>query len=226
MWLLARSTLRRDRSEAAEASAWGFALLVPALALVVLDAGLRSRTLSAVGLVLALPGLSLLLFGARRTRLLALPLALGIFLVPLPMGLEDPLRLATAGAALAEPIAGSLGVQAYRQQNVFRLSTGWLGVGGNCSGVSALHAAAALSVLLACTARSRTRRLLLLVLPLPIVLLVNAVRLAGLVVVCDHRGMGVLQMPLHGLSGIAVVWLMVGSAWLLADRPALREALR
>jgi exosortase len=226
MALLARSALRRDAGEAPEASAWGFALLVPALALLVVDAGLRSGTLSAVGLVLALPGLSLLLLGARRTRLLAFPLALGVFLVPIPSGLEDPLGFASASAALVDPIVDALGVEAHRHQTAFRLSTGWLGIGGNCSGIATLHAGVALAGLFAFTARSRARSLLLLGLVVPIVLLVNAARLVGLVLLCERQGMGVLGTPLHGLSGIAVFWLVVGALWLLADRPAVREALR
>jgi exosortase len=226
MALLARSALRRDGSEAPEASAWGFALLVPALALAVFDAGLRSGTLSAVALVLALPGLSLLLLGARRTRLLALPLALGVFLVPIPAAFEDPLGFASASAALVEPLVRALGIEAHRHETAFRLSTGWLGIGGNCSGLSTLHAGVALAGLFAFTARSRARRLLLLAMVVPIALVVNGARVAGLVVLCDRFGMEMLGTPLHGLSGIASFWLAVGALWLLADRPAVREALR
>jgi exosortase len=225
MALLARSALRRDASETREASASGFAWLAPALALVVLDTGLDSGSLSALGLVLALPGFSLLLLGARRTRLLALPLVLGIFLVPIPSGFEDPLGFASATASLAEPIARVLGIDAYRHQTAFRLSKGWLRIGGNCSGIAMLHAAVALGVLLACTARSRARFWLPILLGAPIVLLVNAARTVVLMLLCDRFGNGVLETPLHGLSGIVAFWLVVGAFWLLADRPAVREAL-
>ena len=43
-------------------SAWGFVFLVPAMILQALDAGMHTELLSAVSLVLALPGLALLLW--------------------------------------------------------------------------------------------------------------------------------------------------------------------
>ena len=48
--------------------------------------GIRSELMSAVGLVLILPGLSLLLLGARRTRLSALPLLIAAMMLPIPAG--------------------------------------------------------------------------------------------------------------------------------------------
>ena len=50
----------------ASSSPWGFASLVPALALQVIDTGMHTELLSAIALVLALPGLSLLFLGVAR----------------------------------------------------------------------------------------------------------------------------------------------------------------
>lgn len=225
MFLLARNALRRDPKSEPEASSWGFALLVPALALCVADAALRSLYLSACGLALALPALSLLLLGARRTRMLALPLALGAFLVPIPISFEAPLGLPIATAALMEPVLDALGVPAVRHGASFQLSSGWLGVSRNCSGLSTVYGALALGLLLAWTGRSRLRRLLPLLLAVPLTLLANAARGVVLAALCDRVGIQILDSPIHGLSGIAVYWAVIAAVWLAGDRPALREAL-
>jgi exosortase len=226
MVLLARSTLRRDPVKGEESSAWGFAWLVPALVLIVADAGIGSRYLSVIGLVLALPGLSLLLLGARRTRAIAFPLALGIFLVPLPTLLEDTVGLRFATAEIAKPILEWVGATVIWHQTQVRLPSGGFSISDNCSGFAALTASFAFAALLAATARSRARGVLLLLAVYPAVALLNGVRLAALVVLALRYGEQILIVtPLHGLSGIAVFVVMFGGLWLCADRAALREAI-
>ena len=225
MVLLARSALRRDASTQEESSAWGFAFLLPSLALLVVDAGVRSHYLSAIALVLALPGLSLLLLGARRTRLLALPLALGIFLIPAPPSWEHTLGLSNFTAIAAEPILTALELPVMRHQTLLRMPIGELSVGQNCSGWSALQAGFALAALLAATARSRVRGALLLLAVYPLVLAFNTLRAVFLVLLTLRYGGDVLHLPIHGLSGISVFAGTLLALWLFADRKALHEAL-
>jgi len=226
VFLLARSALRRDSRGGEESSAWGFAFLVPALALAVVDAAVRSQQLAAIGLVLALPGLSLLRLGARRTRALALALGAAVFAVPIPGSFETPLGLPAMTAAGMEPLLEAVGVPAVRHSSSFQLSGGWLGISRNCSGLATLHAALALGVLLAATGRSRLRRLLPLLLALPLTLAANVVRGVAFAFLCERLGHDlVLASPIHGLSGIGVFWLVIAGVWLAGDRAALREAL-
>src|SRR5688572_6635053 len=77
--------LRRHAHLPRSASAWGFAIVVPALALHALDAGMHTELLSAVSLVLLLPGLSLLSLGAVRTRAILIPLVFLAFALPIPL---------------------------------------------------------------------------------------------------------------------------------------------
>ena len=72
-------------------SAWGFLILVPALALHVLDAGMHSQILSAVASILAIPGLSLLFLGIYRTRAIGFPLAFMFFYTPHSTGTDRAL---------------------------------------------------------------------------------------------------------------------------------------
>src|SRR5262245_39185811 len=226
MILLARHALRRDTSAEEESSAWGFALLGPGVALAVLDAGIRSHYLSVIGLVLALPGLSLLLLGARRTRMIAVPLALGIFLVPPPTSLEQWVGLAEGTVALARPLLVPLDLPITWKQTQVILSAGYIiSISQNCSGASALYAGIAFATMAAATARHRVRRWLPLLVVYPIVLVANALRCVTLILLCLYLGRDILHTPIHGLSGIAVYAAVLVSLCLCADRKSLREAL-
>ena len=63
MAYLAMDQLKQDRDPQPHASAAGFAFLGASFVLLALDAAIKTELLSAFALVLALPGLSLLLFG-------------------------------------------------------------------------------------------------------------------------------------------------------------------
>jgi exosortase len=204
----------------------GLCVARPALVLVVADAGIRSRYLSVIGLVLALPGLSLLLLGARRTRAIALPLALGVFLVPIPTLLEDTVGLRVATSAVAKPVLQWIGAPVIWHQTQVRLPNSGFSISDNCSGFAALVASFAFAALLAVTARSRVRGALLLLSVYPAVALANGLRLVALALLVVRFGDPVLiTTPLHGLSGIGVFIVVLGGLWLCADRAGFREAI-
>ena len=103
--------LQRTRQRPAASSAWGFAFLVPALLLHALDAGMHTQLLSAVALVVALPGLALLLIGLERTRAIAFPLAFMLFALPIPLAFTEQIhltlrQLVTAVTSSALPLLG------------------------------------------------------------------------------------------------------------------------
>lgn len=225
-FLLARSKLRGDaHPERPESSAWGFAWLASGFALAVIDAGVRSNYLSAFGLLICLPGLSLLFLGARRTRMLLAPFALMLLALPAPELLGDPFWLTINTSRVAEILLGWIDIPALRHGSTFITRGGIVGVGQNCSGLSAFHAAAALSVLLAMCARSRSRQLALLSIPYPLVLGLNAIRCTAIVAGTHFAGLGFLATAVHGFSGLAVIWPALFLLWCCADHPKLRESL-
>jgi exosortase len=127
--------LKLDPDPEPRSSAWGFAFLVPALALLVLDAPIKTELLAAFALVLSLPGISLLLLGVRRTRALALPLALGLFMLPIPAGVLVPVHLvlqkitAVGTAALLQLV----GVTLAREGLILHVPNVTVRVAENCS---------------------------------------------------------------------------------------------
>ena len=222
---LGMAILHRDTNRGEESSAWGFLPIVLGLALVVLDSGARTAQLGALGIAICLPGFSLLLLGVRRTKALALPLFLAFFLVPLPTSLADLLYLPTGTAAGMVPLLERIGLPVLRERTVLILPQDMYGISANCSGFATLYAALGVSVVLAAHSRSRGRAVLLLLAPWPFTLLANILRSTALVAFCVHQGIGFLDTPWHGVSGVAAFWLVVGGLFLLADWPTLRKFL-
>jgi exosortase/archaeosortase family protein len=108
---------------------------------------------------------------------------------------------------------------------VFITRAGPINVSQNCSGLAVLYAGAALSFVLAYAARDRGRRIVIPLLVYPLTAISNSLRVVGIVALIDRIGPDFLMTPLHGLSGLLVLWFVLVSLWLCADHAGLRETL-
>ena len=119
-----------------------------------------SAVFGVLALIASVPGLSLLLLGARRTRMLAVPLSLGLLMIPLPASIATTVGLRRATASIVEPVLHALGFSALRRGTVITLAgdANNFIVANEWSGVSTLYAGVAVAVVLACYARSHARR--------------------------------------------------------------------
>jgi exosortase len=226
IWEVASARLRRTQGEA-DSSAWGFAPALLGLLLVVFDSGMGTLQGATVGMVLFAWGSSLLVLGSRRTRALALPLALCLFLVPLSTSLAAPIglpSLSASGAAWLLELSGTPVLHVGRY--LVMTDTFAYGVSNNCSGFSTFVAALAVASFLAAHTKSRTRVLLLLAAPWPLVIAANSIRSAALITTGKRFAVRIMDTPLDGISGIATFWLVMGVLFLIADRDGLREGLR
>lgn len=198
-------------------TAWGFALLVPALLMHVFDTGMHTQILSAASIVVALPGLSLLFLGWERTRAIAFPLTFMVFMLPLPLALTERVHLllreiATAATSTVVPL---LGISLYTEGFSLHLREGILFVGDACSGFSTLYASCAVAALAAYTCDRPRGRVLALIGAVPIAIAANIVRLILLVFVVRLLGIGALDTWIHPASGMltfalalpAILWL-------------------
>lgn len=218
MAALASARLRNDEDGAEASSFWGIPLLALGAGLAVLDAGMRSGYVGTLGLLVALPGLSLLLLGARRTRSLAVPLALGVFLLPLPALVPEPLALPSATALLAAPLLAGLGFPVTQHLTVFAMQGGVFNISTNCSGVSTLYAAVFFALLLGAQ-RGWLRRIELLLWTWPVTVAMNALRATFLLICADRFGIAFINTAIHGLSGIGTFWGVMAVMFLIAGRP-------
>jgi exosortase len=198
------NALRPLKGTPAEGSAWGFAFLVPALAAHALDTGIHSQILSAVALVAALPGLSLLFLGRTRTRAIAFPLAFAIFMLPIPLAITEPIHLALRQIATAATthVLPLLGITVFSEGTTLHLVKGVLEVGDGCSGFSTLYAAGAVATLSAFTCNYWRGRIQTLLAAAPIAIASNVVRIVLLSVLVEWLGLGVLDTWMHPASGL------------------------
>jgi exosortase len=196
--------LRPLKGSPADASIWGFAFLVPALIAHALDTGIHSQILSAVALVVALPGLSLLFLGPVRTRAIAFPLAFSVFMLPIPLAITEHIHtvlreIGTAGAAMVLPL---LRITVFSEGTTLHLSNATLFVGDGCSGFSTLYAAGAVAALSAFTCNYRRGRIQTLLAAAPIAIASNVLRIVLLAILIRWMGLGVLETWMHPASGL------------------------
>jgi exosortase len=199
---LARNALRGDDGPA-ESSAWGLLPLAGGLALAAADANAQSHYLAALGLVMALPGLSLLLLGTRRTQALRVPLLLGILLVPIPYTVGTPLVLRTLTASGVLPLLHLLGFTAVREGTQLILPRQNFLVADACSGVATLYASVASAMVLAALSTSRWRGAALILSAPILAIAANVVRVTLLVLLAHIFGTELLDTAMHEASGVA-----------------------
>jgi len=221
LWL-ARNALRKD-SGPVESSAAGFLPLGAGLALAVIDANAQSHYLSAVGLLLALPGLSLLLLGERRTLALRVPLVISVLLVPIPYSLAGPLALRSITAAGVLPLLHAMGYSAVREGTLIVLPSGSFLVADACSGIATLYASLAAMLVLAATSRSHWRRIALLLAAPVLAIGSNVVRVTLLMVLADRFGIWLLDTKIHEASGVATFGVVLVSLLSIANLGVPRE---
>jgi exosortase len=186
------------------ASAQGFLFLIPALMLHALDAGMHTQLLSAIALLFALPGLSLLLLGSARTRVILFPLAFLAFALPIPLAFTEQIhwqlrQLVTAGTSQALPL---LGIPVFVEGTTLHLPGVWVEIADACSGFSTLYASVAVAALTAYSSNSVRRRAIVLLSAAPIAIAANLVRVIALVLLVWWQGAWVLDSFLHPLSGM------------------------
>jgi len=196
--------LRSDRIVDAEHSAWGFLFLIPGLGMIVLDGAIRTQLLSALGLVVCLPGLSLLLLGTRRTRALAFVWLLSFLMLPIPAAFVEGfiLLLRRITAAGVEHLFSLFGVPVVREGTKLFLPGANMLISDGCSGFSVLYASVALALVFAYRNSSWPRRMVTLGVAFPIAVGCNVLRCTLLAMIVQRWGGGVLDTAIHPVSGM------------------------
>lgn len=217
---LAYFTLRDDPHDGPEGSGLGFAFLVPAIAVGLVDSALHTGYLGVLALIVSLPGLSLLLLGRRRTRLLAVPLSLGLLMVPLPASIATTVGLRHLTAAAVEPVLHAIGFSALRRGTVIQLAgeRNTFVVADACSGTAALYAGLTVAIVLACYARTHWRRAALLAAAAPLAIAANVLRVVALILMSSGIGHWIMDSPLHPLTGVATFVIVVAGLLVVAGR--------
>jgi exosortase len=229
IWL-ARSRLRSLPPAPPSSSAWGFLFLAPAVLLQVLDAMLGFEIVSAASMLLAIVGLALLLLGRERTRAIWFPLLFLGFAIPIPLFVARPIHLALRQIAAVgtEGVLSLLGYDVHRDGYHLSVGPERLEIADACSGFSTLMAMLMIGLLLAYLSRARLWRGLLLVLwVFPAAAAANVARCVLLAMFMAAFGGGILDTPLHPISGMLTfaiaLGLLLGLERLLVAAPRRAE---
>jgi exosortase len=208
-------------------SAWGLPVIACALAVLiagVLGAELFLSRISIIGLV---AGAVLFLGGWRALRVLQLPIAFLLLMIPIPAIIFNQItfplqllasRFGTAVMSLAD-------VPVLREGNVLVLSNTTLEVAEACSGIRSLVSLLTLGLLLGYfTDRRSWVRTVLALASIPTAILANGLRVAGTGVAAYYYGPQAAEGFFHTFSG----WLVFVAAFvfLFAMQQALARAFR
>lgn len=222
---LAHQALRNDDDPRPQGSAWGLPLLALGLMLIVVDVTMANGYLAVAGFLLTLPGLSLLLLGAARTRLLAVPLTIAPLMAPIPNSVATHLYLRQATAWGVEILLGFLRIPSLRQGTLIEAPRNSFIVSDACSGFSTTYAAVAVAAVLACYARGPWRKAALLAAALPLALAANILRVLFLVLVSENVGAWVLDTFVHPGSGVATFMVVLVGLLFIASPRRAREVV-
>ena len=204
---------------------WGFAILIPALALHMLDTSIHSQLLSAFALFLSLPGLSLLFLGTERTKAIIFPLIILFLTLPIPLFLTESIHLALRYIA-TDSVAWLLpyfGVPVFVTGTLLETPNGSLLVSDACSGFSTLYATITVAILLAYLCPVVHRKILVLLVAVPLAIGVNIVRVLILTLLVDWFGIDILETSAHELSGLLTFAVALPIIFWLGRTPAKRE---
>ncbi|MDF1584224.1 MAG: exosortase/archaeosortase family protein [Methyloprofundus sp.] len=196
--------LQKNHRLTKSSSALGFALLIPALTLQILDTGIHTQLLSAVALFLALPGLSLLFMGVQRTKVILFPLSILLFTLPIPLAFTESIHLTLRHIAAKSVgwLLRQLGVPNFTSGTLIEIPNGALQVADACSGFSILYATVTIAILTAYMCPSIMRRVLILVIAIPLAISVNIIRVFVLTMLVHWIGLDVLATSAHEISGL------------------------
>ncbi|WP_026840909.1 exosortase A [Citrifermentans bremense] len=174
-------------------------------------------------LVVTLCGMTLFLLGKRLFRLMLLPLAYLLFMVPLPYIIYDmvafPLKLFVTRVSIAT--LKLMGVVVMREGNIIMLPFTTLEVADACSGIRSLISLLALAVAYAFFLEmGPLRRGVLILAAIPIAISANAFRVIGTGVLAQYWGAKAAEGFFHEFAGLAVfvvaIALMIGLGSLLS----------
>jgi exosortase len=218
---LVRGELIKLKSLPISSNAWGFAILVPALMLYMLDTGIHSQLLSGIALVLSLPGFSLLFLGAIRTKAILFPLATLLLTLPIPLVFTESLHLALRHVA-TKSVAFLLklfGVPVFSTGTLLEVEGGSLMVADACSGFATLYAAMTIAILTAYFCTSNWRRLLLILIAAPLAVAVNIARVLVLTLLVNWFGLDILATSAHEISGLLTFMVALPVIFYLGQEP-------
>jgi exosortase B len=208
LWLVWSSRDNIRNAEIRPAPVVGWASLLVGLAMLFLA---RTQDLISVEVFSELPvitGCVLLLAGWKALRVLAFPIGFLIFTIPAPGWMVDgatvPLKVFISD--LVTKVLYAAGYPVAQNGVVIMIGPYQLLMKDACAGMNSIFALSAIGMFYVYAFRweSKLRSLALLATIIPITIVANFVRVMALVLIAYYGGVGLIDGPLHDLTGIAL----------------------
>lgn len=182
--------------------------------------------LARTAFIVSLAGVILLLGGTRVLRIVAFPLALLFFMVPIPAIIYNQVtfRLQQLASRMAEMALAMLGVPVLREGNILQLAEQRLSVVEACSGIRSLLTLSFLSLVYAYFFDKKVwMRIALLAATIPIALLANASRITSAALLGEINPK-LAEGMFHTASGWVI--FMVGLLLLIIVHSLINRSLK
>jgi len=203
---------------------WGLALVLLGGFLLLLGQLATIYTLVQYAYVITLCGLVLSFTGIKPFRLLAVPLLILVFMIPLPQFMLANLstKLQLLSSQLSVDFMRLFGISVFVEGNVIDLGGYQLQVAEACDGLRYLFPLMTLGFLMAYFYKGATwKRILLFLSSIPITVLMNSVRVGTIGLMVEHWGIAMAEGFLHQFQGWAV--FMVSAALMLGEIAVLNR---
>jgi exosortase D (VPLPA-CTERM-specific) len=198
---------------------YGLLLVAAGLALRAIGAFSTMSTVVRYGFLLVLYGLVLSYTGPKLFRRLGAPLAILIFMVPLPMYLTGMLTLdlQLISSIIGVWIIRAFGISVFLEGNVVDLGTMQLEVAEACSGLRYLLPLMVLALMVAYLYRGEAwKRILIFLVSIPITVLMNSIRIGFIGITVEYWGRHMAEGVLHDFEGWLVFMFSVAAVLLVA----------
>ncbi|WJW75293.1 VPLPA-CTERM-specific exosortase XrtD [Thiohalobacter sp. IOR34] len=172
-----------------------------------------THTLSQYALVLAVLGVALAIMGWRAFKIVAVPLALLFFMVPLPPFIYNTLstKLQLISSELGVAVIRLFGISVYLEGNVIDLGTFKLQVVEACSGLRYLFPLVSLSFIAAYIYKADLwKKALVFLSSIPITVLMNSFRIGVIGVLVEYYGIEQAEGFLHDFEGWFIFMACMG----------------
>ena len=206
---------QKDRLQrvAFEGSWWGVALVLAGGALLVLGQLGTVYTVVQYAYVVTLYGLILSFLGWQAFRLVAVPLAILLFMIPLPQFLLYNLsvQLQLLSSQIGVSVIRLFDISVFLEGNVIDLGGYKLQVADACSGLRYLFPLMTLGFLMAYFYKGAVwKRVLLFLSSMPITVLMNSLRIGIIGITVERWGIEMAEGFIHEFQGWAVFMICAG----------------
>ncbi len=185
----------------------GLILMAFGLLLLFMGTAIEELFTSRISAIVLLAGAVHTLWGGKALRLLALPLAYLVFMIPLPYTLYDTLALPLKSLVSWSATMGIklLGLPVLREGNMILFPNITLEVVDACSGLRSLTSLIALGVAFAFLfLKQPWQRVVLILSTIPIAVFTNALRVFITGILSRHMGAAAAEGFFHDFAGLAV----------------------